>query len=49
MDHVDAVKTNMTAHTLTVTFDDDDLGVEEVVKTLGGAGYTVPSFRRQDG
>ena len=48
MDPVDAVTTDMRAHTLTVTFDDDDMKVEEVVEALGAAGYTVPSFQRQD-
>ena len=46
MDHVDTVRTDMNAHTLTVTFDEDDMVVEEVVKELGAAGYTVPSYQR---
>ncbi len=48
MEPVDAVTTDMRAHTLTVTFDDDDMKVDEVVKALGAAGYTVPSFQLRD-
>ena len=48
MPHIDAVETDMDKHTLTVTFDDDDTSVDNVVEALGQAGYTVPS-REQSG
>jgi copper chaperone CopZ len=36
----------MDAHTVTVEFDDDELSIEEIVKALGDAGYTVPSHAK---
>lgn len=36
----------MDAHTLTVTFDDEKLSLDEVVAALNQAGYTVPDQRR---
>ena len=33
----------MNQHTLTVTFENEELTVEDIIKALGGAGYTVPS------
>ncbi len=38
----------MNDHTLTVTFDDAHLAVDNVAHALGEAGYTVPSYT-QDG
>ena len=35
----------MNEHTLTVSFDDENLSIESVVEALGSAGYTVPSKR----
>jgi len=37
----------MNDHTMTVTFDDDHLALDNVVKALGEAGYTVPSYARE--
>ncbi len=34
----------MDAHTVTVTFDDEQLTPEAIVEALGKAGYAVPSF-----
>lgn len=38
----------MNDHTMTVSFDDDHVSIGNVVKALGEAGYTVPSYS-QDG
>lgn len=42
LEHVEAVSTDMNAHTLTVTFDDEQVSLEQIVEALGNAGYTVP-------
>ena len=39
-----SVETDMSEHTLTVEFDDDDLSIEEIIRTLNEAGYTVPDY-----
>ena len=39
----------MNEHTLTVTFDDDHVAVDDVVKALGEAGYTVPTHAQDGG
>jgi len=49
MPHIDTVETDMNAHTLTVTFDDDDTSVDNVIETLGRVGYTVPSHEQSGG
>jgi copper chaperone CopZ len=36
----------MNKHTLTVQFDDEKASVDQMVKALGKAGYTVPSFQK---
>lgn len=36
----------MNDHTLTVTFDDDHIVVDDVVEALGDEGYTVPAYAR---
>ena len=33
----------MNEHTVTVQFDDEELSVDDVIKALNEAGYTVPS------
>ena len=38
----------MEAHTLTVSFDDEQLSLDRVVEALGTAGYTVPNSRLLD-
>ncbi len=39
-----SVASDMNDHTLTVEFDDDQTSIDDIVKALGQAGYTVPSF-----
>jgi copper chaperone CopZ len=43
---VSAVDTDMDAHTVTVEFDDEELAVDEIIQTLGKAGYTVPEHTK---
>ena len=38
------VATDMNEHTVTVEFDDDGASIDDIVKALGEAGYTVPSY-----
>jgi copper chaperone CopZ len=38
----------MTQHTVTISFDDDKLSVDQVVQALNGAGYSVPSYTETD-
>jgi copper chaperone CopZ len=40
---MDSVTTDMDTHTVTVQFDDDELSLEEIIRALGDAGYSVPS------
>jgi len=44
---VKSVETDMTDHTVTVSFDDDDLSVDQVIAVLNKAGYTVPEYEKQ--
>ena len=41
---VKTVATDMNSHTLAVTFEDSETSVDAVIKELGVAGYSVPSF-----
>ena len=43
-----SVETDMEAHTVTVSFDDEKLSVEDVITALNGAGYHVPSHSRKE-
>ena len=38
----------MSAHTLTVRFDDEATSLEDIVGALNTAGYTVPEHRKLD-
>jgi copper chaperone CopZ len=38
----------MNAHTVHVTFDDEQLAIDDVVKALGEAGYAVPGYEAAD-
>jgi copper chaperone CopZ len=38
----------MDEHTLTVSFDTDQVSLESVIDALNGAGYTVPEYRQLD-
>jgi copper chaperone CopZ len=42
--NVTSVATDMNEHTVTVEFDDDQTSIDDIVKALGTAGYTVPSY-----
>ena len=37
----------MNKHTLTVQFDDEKASVDQMVKALGKAGYTVPAYQKK--
>ena len=39
-----AVDADMENHTVTVGFDDAETSIDDIVKALGKAGYTVPSY-----
>ena len=41
---VTSVASDMNDHTVTVEFDDDQTSIDDIVKALGKAGYTVPSY-----
>jgi copper chaperone CopZ len=43
---VTSVNTDMSAHTVTVAFDDEALDVDRIIQALGKAGYSVPEYRR---
>ena len=47
IDAVDSVTTDMTAHTVTVRFDDDAVSLGDIVGALNGAGYTVSESRKE--
>jgi len=32
----------MNSHTVTVEFDDEQVSIEDIIRALNGAGYTVP-------
>ena len=36
----------MSEHTVTVAFDDAELSIDDIVKALNEAGYTVPSHSK---
>ncbi len=36
----------MREHTVTVAFDDEEVTVDEVVRALNDAGYTVPGYSK---
>ena len=36
----------MKAHTMTVSFDDETVSLDDIVGALNKAGYTVPEHRR---
>jgi len=36
----------MEEHTVTVRFDDDELSIEDIIRALGDAGYSVPSHAK---
>ena len=46
MKGVTSVSTDMSAHTVTVAFDDEALDVDGIIQALGEAGYSVPNYRR---
>ena len=39
-----AASTDMNQHSVAVTFDDSKTSLASVIKGLGEAGYTVPSY-----
>jgi len=41
---VTSVDTDMSEHTITVGFDDEKASIDDIVKALGEAGYTVPRY-----
>lgn len=41
-----SVQTDMNAHTVTVSFDDEELSLDQVITALNDAGYTVPAHRQ---
>ena len=46
MKDIQSVSADMQAHTVTVTFDDEEVSMQEVLGALNDAGYTVPDYRR---
>ena len=42
---VTSVETDMNEHTVSVTFDDEKLSIDDVVAALTRAGYAVPEYR----
>jgi copper chaperone CopZ len=42
-----SVASDMESHTVTVEFDDDQTSIDDIVKALAEAGYTVPSHAPQ--
>ena len=43
---VRSVDTDMSEHTVTVEFDDDEISVDDVILVLNKAGYTVPGHSK---
>lgn len=41
---VTSVETDMNQHTVSVTFDDEKLSIDDVVTALTRAGYAVPEY-----
>lgn len=48
MKDVQSVSTDMRAHTVTVTFDDEEVSMQDVLGALNDAGYTVPDYQQVD-
>ncbi len=48
MEHVESVATDMNAHTVTVTFDDEKTGLDAIVAALHDAGYVVQREQKLD-
>ena len=46
VEHVSSVKTDMTEHTVTVTFDDEKTDLGTIVTALNDAGYVVKEKRK---
>jgi len=38
----------MRGHTVTVTFDDEEVSMQDILGALNDAGYTVPDYRQID-
>ena len=43
---VQSVKTDMSAHTVTVEFDDEKQSLDTIIEALNKAGYTVPGRKQ---
>jgi copper chaperone CopZ len=43
---VEAVQTDMNAHTVSVQFDDEGTSIDAIVEALNNAGYTVPEHSK---
>jgi copper chaperone CopZ len=37
----------MNSHTVTVEFDDEQVSIEDIIRALNEAGYTVPDHSRE--
>jgi copper chaperone CopZ len=48
VEHVDSVETDMNAHTVTVSFDDEKVELGAIVAALNDAGYVVKSEKKVD-
>lgn len=46
--NVQSVSTDMRAHTVTVTIEEEETSLQEVLGALNDAGYTVPSYEQVD-
>ena len=45
---VASVETDMNQHTVSVTFDDEQLSIDDVVAALTRAGYAVPNYTMEN-
>ena len=43
---VEYFATDMSEHTVTVEFDDEQMSIDDVIRALNQAGYTVPSHSK---
>ena len=43
-----SVRTDMNDHTVTVSFDDEEITVDDIVSALATAGYAVPGSTKLD-
>ena len=43
---IQSVSTDMEEHTLSVSFDTDQVSLDSVIDALNGAGYHVPGYRQ---